>query len=54
LNYLFLSGVPDLKPVEENQIGGNRRETLQNDATLLDVRPGVRSGPTYHGERWSI
>ena len=37
VNSSFFSNKTKVNSVEENQTGGNKNETLQNDATLLDV-----------------
>ena len=54
MNSSFSLNKTKLNSVEENQIGGNKHEALQNDATLLDVRACARPGPAHHGERWPI
>ena len=37
VNSSFFSNKTKVNSVEENQTGGNKNETLKNDATLLDV-----------------
>jgi hypothetical protein len=54
VNSSFFSNKTNLNSVEENQIGGNKHETLQNEAILLDVQPGVHSYPTHRGKCWPL
>jgi hypothetical protein len=54
VNSSFSSNKKKLNSVEDNQIGGNKHETLQNEAILLDVQPGVHSYPTHRGKCWPL